>query len=444
MTPQANQPMKMKSIVSTIAGLVCGILMVTILPDSMVFVAARPSGLSGDAGARYACPMMDFIGNRPGDCPVCGMQMARVDAGDLTREQSRRLGLETSVIPVGPAKAIIRAYGTVRYDERTSRAVIARVAGRIVQRHPAALHPGTRVKPGDPIIDLYSPEVFAAQAELAATIKLGDAGTRQAIVGKFARWNLAPVAAAILAGGDPVDTVTITSPFAGLVRGAGMEAAGDGLPRIGDEVMADRPLLGLVDPSSFMVALQVPENRAHWLRVGQNVVLATDESGELPEVVASVSWVAPEINPGIRTREVHLHLVDPDGKLLPGGLVNARIEVVLDARLAAADPREPSTWGAFPLVPKSAVLSTGVRHVAWKVVERTKDGRVRFALAPLALGPRLEDAGGKDHYVVRAGLAAGDEVATQGAFLIDSQAQLAGTTSLLFPAGATSTEVHQH
>jgi membrane fusion protein, copper/silver efflux system len=63
----------------------------------------------------------------------------------------------------------------------------------------------------------------------------------------------------------------------------------------------------------------------------------------------------------------------------------------------------------------------------------------------LALGPRIEDDHGNDLYIVRAGVAPGDEVATQGAFLIDSQAQLAGTPSLLFPLGAVApVGAHQH
>ena len=65
--------------------------------------------------------------------------------------------------------------------------------------------------------------------------------------------------------------------------------------------------------------------------------------------------------------------------------------------------------------------------------------------SPLALGPRLEDESGNDLYVIRSGLKAGDEVATQGVFLIDSQAQLAGTPSLLFPKGAVMpAATHQH
>jgi Cu(I)/Ag(I) efflux system membrane fusion protein len=181
------------------------------------------------------------------------------------------------------------------------------------------------------------------------------------------------------------------------------------------------------------------------MRAGQPAHLASDDFGELPDLAAAISWVAPELNLEIRAREVHLHVRDTVGQLLPGSLVNARIQVALAPNLTAADTSDKMTWGHFTLVPKTAVLSTGVRNVAWKIAERSRDGRVRFALAPLALGPRLEDINGNDFYVVRAGLAPGDEVATQGLFLIDSQAQLAGTPSLLFPTGAVApASQHQH
>jgi len=53
----------------------------------------------------------------------------------------------------GPATATVRAYGAVRYDDRTAQVVIPRVGGRVVKRHPATLHPGTEVKAGDPVVD---------------------------------------------------------------------------------------------------------------------------------------------------------------------------------------------------------------------------------------------------------------------------------------------------
>ena len=440
------------SLLVALAGLVLGALVIVALPTTALFTTSNLHDHSAESatGERWACPMMDFIGNKPGNCPVCGMEMTKVTAGELSREQQRRMDVQLTTISEGPARALVRAYGAVRYDDRTLQVAIARVGGRVVKRHTASLHPGTMVAVGDPIIDLYSPETFAAQGELAAAVQLGDDPTIRALTQRFERWNLLPVAQAILNGRAPVDTVTITSPFAGrvvLALEGETDAMGVRLPQVGQEVMADTPLVRLVDPHSYMLVVQVPEIRAHWLREGQPVRLASDDKGEMPEVEAKISWLAPELNMEIRAREVHIHLRDPQQRLLPGSLVNARIETALTSELAAADPGRPDTWGKFTLVPKTAVISTGVRHVAWRVAHRQSDGRVQFELAPLALGPRLEDESGNDLYVVRAGLNPGDEVATQGVFLIDSQAQLAGTTSLLFPTGAVApatAQAHQH
>ena len=433
---------------SGLLGLGAGAALIGLLPASSLF--QHPStgtpAATATAGERWACPMMDFIGNAPGDCPVCGMKLGRVSAGELTAEQARRLGLQTSTITRGPAVATVRAYGVVRYDDRTARPVIPRVGGRIVKRHAGALHAGTLVQAGEPLVDLYSPEAYTAQGELAAAVKLADGPTIAALAARFERWNLAAVAEAVIQGGEPVDTVTIRSPFAGRVLAEGEGAAMPAkLPEVGEELMPDRPLLRLLDPHAFIVVIQIPETHARWVRAGQPVRLASDDFGELTDLAATVDWVAPELNLELRTREVHLHLRDARERLLPGSLVNARFQVALTPELTPADWNDRSTWGEFALVPKTAVLSTGVRHVAWKVAERQRDGRLRFALAPLALGPRLEDEAGNDRYVVRVGLAAGDEVATQGVFLIDSQAQLAGTPSLLFPVGASApAPAHQH
>jgi Cu(I)/Ag(I) efflux system membrane fusion protein len=420
---------------TALAGLAAGAALIATLPSATLF-SARPAAPAAVSGERWACPMMDFIGHQPGDCPVCGMRMTRVTAGELTREQQRRMEVSLARVTEGPATVTLRAYGTVRYDERTTQVVIPRLAGRIVKRHPASLHAGNLVAAGDPVVDLFSPEVFVAQGELAAAVQLADGHAVHALTQRFQRWNLLDLATAVLKGEAPVDTVTIRSPYAGLVvlGGEGDAMGSAKLPQIGQEIMADFPLLRLVEPRAFMLVVHVPETRAHWLRTGQPASLASDDFGDLPDLEARITWIAPELNPEIRAREVHLHLRDPSGRLLPGSLVNARFQAALGPDLRAA--AEGTTPAHFVLVPKSAVLSTGVRHVAWRVAGRQEDGRIRFEPVPLALGPRLEDEAGNDLYVVRAGLRAGDEVATQGAFLIDSQAQLAGTPSLLFPTGA--------
>lgn len=440
--------MHAKSWITAAAGLVLGAGLVLLLPEGTLFShQENHAEVASSPGERWACPMMDFIGQRPGACPVCGMKLQKVTSGELTREQQRRMGIDTTKVTEGPATAIVRAYGAVRYDDRTAEVVIPRVAGRVVKRHPASLHMGNIVKVGDPVVDLYSSDVFALQGELAAAVKLGDQPVITALTQRLERLNLAAIGQAILQGGAPVDTITIKTPYAGRIVLTETEGTGAmlQLPKVGQEVMADTPLIRVVEPYTFMLVIHVPETRARWIRAGQPVQLASDDFGELPDVEATVAWVAPELNLEIRAREVHVHLRDPRERLLAGSLVNARFQATLGPDLNVADSRQPETWGRFVLVPKTAVLSTGVRHVAWRVTGVEKDGRMRFELAPLALGPRLEDESGNDLYVVRAGLKPGDEVATQGVFLVDSQAQLAGTPSLLFPKGAVApATAHQH
>jgi len=214
---------------------------------------------------------------------------------------------------------------------------------------------------------------------------------------------------------------------------------------VGREVMPDTQLLRLVDPDKLALVLQVPESQARFLREGQQAQVSGDDTGPLPDVDARVGRLATEINPQTRTREVRIWLEGARDILQPGALVSARLHGALGPDLKPADPDDEASWGRFPLVPKEAVLSTGVRHVAWRVAGRGANGELKFEIAPLALGPRIEDENGNDLFVVRAGLAPGDEVAARGAFLIDSQAQLAGTPSLLNPQGAVApTAGHEH
>lgn len=422
-----------------ILGAALGAAAVCMAPASLIFTTpSHVAEQSGDTGVRYICPMLDYVGKHPGRCPICGMILQRVAAGDFNQEQVRRMGLEVSTIELGPAHLVIRGYGTAIYDERTAQVVIPRVSGRIVKRYAATLHEGVAVAIGDPLIDIYSPELYAAQLELQSALKLKDRTVVDALTDRFTRVNLAGVAASIVAGGKPVDTVTLSSPYAGHVHSVMRDGQAErGQQQIGETISADQPLITLLDHDALMVKIHVPEVYSRFLRTGLEAQVASDDFGELPEIEAHVDWVAPEINVEIRARELHLHLRDATHRLLSGALIQARINVALSGDFTAADPQKPDSWGSFPLIPKSAVLSTGVRNVAWKQIEPATAARpARFTLVQLALGPRLEDEHGNDHFIVRSGVKAGDIVATQGAFLIDSQAQLVGSPSLLLPEGA--------
>lgn len=85
-------------------------------------------------------------------------------------------------------------------------------------------------------------------------------------------------------------------------------------------------------------------------------------------------------------------------------------------------------------IPVSAVLDTGRRRIAYRL---TKGGA--YELVELKLGSRsqaMDESGTRrDYYLVLDGVHEGDEVVVQGAFLLDSQRQIEGMPSLLYPNG---------
>jgi membrane fusion protein, copper/silver efflux system len=430
---------------SALAGLITGAGVIGLLPAHSLFQYAGGAQVGAVAdGGRWACPMMDFVGTKPGRCPVCGMTLVRVVAGELNAEQVRRSGIETTRVSEGPATATVRAYGIVEYDPRQVREVTTRVSGRVVVSHPATQGLVRDVQVGEPLLDLFSNDLISAQGELLAARRLGDEALTEQVQSRFARWGLGDLAAAVLTDGRIRDTVTLHSPFEGriLPMTAGMPSA----PLVeGKELMAGEPILRLVDQDRLLIVAHVPEARAHWVIPGQRVRLSSDDFGTLTAPEAHIDQVAPELSPLTRTREIRIAVTNLSGTLLPGALVAVSIDATLDSMLRPIGPEQPNSATRFPLLPKTAVLSTGTRHLAWKVAERKADGTVRFTPALLELGPRLESADGNDLFVIRSGLVAGDEVVTQGAFLVDSQAQLAGAPSLLSSHSSVSgTATHAH
>jgi len=180
-----------------------------------------------------------------------------------------------------------------------------------------------------------------------------------------------------------------------------------------------------------------------------------------------VTFVDPIVDPQTRTVGVRVVLANADGALRIGDFARASIEVPLGDNALIYDPELAGRWvsprhphitadgpGAcsicgVPLVPatelgftdnpslmpealvvpRDAVLMAGSSSV---VYAETEPGR--FEIRQVVLGPVVDG-----DVVVVAGLAAGDEVARRGNFLIDSQMQLVGNPSLIDPTRAVAT-----
>jgi Cu(I)/Ag(I) efflux system membrane fusion protein len=105
----------------------------------------------------------------------------------------------------------------------------------------------------------------------------------------------------------------------------------------------------------------------------------------------------------------------------------------------SVSPQAPQ--GKVLAIPVTAVLDTGVRRIVYRL---KKDGA--YELVEVIIGPKTEGKNDAnkvvEYYPVLSGLKAGDRVVVRGGFLLDSQQQIAGMPSLLYPQGQSAANLH--
>jgi Cu(I)/Ag(I) efflux system membrane fusion protein len=296
-----------------------------------------------------------------------------------------------------------RTVGVVAADESRVRRVQTKIAGWVERLYVDTT--GERVRVGQPVLALYSPELLASQEELlrareaaarfaASSLPEVRRGGEDLVTAARRRLELFDVPPSFIAelerSGETKRTVTLVAPASGFVTTKAVFA--------GQQVQPGMELFTLTDLSQVWVEASFQEQEGRQLRVGETVeVHLQGEPG--PPLTGTVALVAPALQLDTRTLPVRLQLANRDGRLRPGQYV----DVV--ARLAA---REGVT------VPDDAVLGSGLREV---VFVETAPGV--FAPRQVAVGAR---AGGRA--LVVSGLAEGERVATRANFLIDSESRL--------------------
>lgn len=384
------------------------------------------------SGETWTCPMHPMIEEpAPGSCPICGMDLVQSgeEEGDAT-EAGPEVALAPDVIQTMNVRTTragrrdlertIRTVGHLEYDQEKMVSVTTRYAG-FVER--VWVHSdGEEVQRGQPLFEVYAPELVQTQKELLAAIRyaerLHDADpesrSRARAMVDAARtrleyWDIpADQIAAIEDSGEIVRTVTVTSPATGVVmrRAHGLEG------------MAVKPgveALHVAGFSTLWLTVEVFEHQLAWIEPGDGATIRFDYfPGET--FTATVRTVEPEVSPRTRSVELVLEVPNPDGRLRVGMYATVEFEPVV-ARDAVA-------------VPTESVIRTGERDV---VVAALGDGR--FVPREVELGIQA------DGFVqILEGLEAGDEIATSAQFLIDSESRLQAAVAAK-RAAATG---HQH
>lgn len=428
--------------------------------------------------AVHTCPMHPQI-RQPGSgrCPICGMELVPAAAAggngldelsiQIEPAQRRLANIQTEQVKFEPVLATLNTVGAIAIDESRMSTISSYIEGRIERLF--ADYTGVNVTAGDHLAVIYSPELYSAQVEYLQNRKsfAGNSSgldtVRQAQQ-KFvvnARRKLQELGLTdgqirkLESTGKADSRQTIYAPIGGTVT--------EKMAVEGKYVKAGEPIYRIADLSTVWLKLELFPEDASRIRFGQ-LVEANVTSMPGRRFRGRIAFIDPTVNEQKRSVGVRVEFLNDDGQLRPGDYADATIFLpigqhgeVYDAELAGKwiSPMHPQiirdSPGQCPIcgmdlvsterygyatqpveqpaslfVPRSALLMAGKNSV---VYVETDPGR--FEIRPVTLGPLL-----RDRAIIVDGLKAGENVATAGNFLIDSQMQLAGKPSLIDPSRA--------
>ena len=357
---------------------------------------------------------MDFIavyeGEEPGSDTAVTISTAKV----------QRLGVRTEPAAMRALTRTIRAVGTVQADERREWVVSTKFEGWIETLHVNAT--GQKVRRGDPLMEVYAPELVAAEREYLLAwrsqknmvgagerVRASAAQLADAALERLRNWDISKDQLKRLQReGTVARTLTLRAPADGVVM--------EKMAVPGMRFAAGEPLYRLVDLSTVWLIADVFEQDLGAVQEGQKAK-ATVTAYPGTEFVGTVAFIYPSLSPDTRTTKVRIEVANTDGRL--------KTDMSANVEMAAA-----ASQGAVLTVPDSAVLDSGTRQAV--LVDL---GEGRFEPRAVTIG-RAADG----YYEVRSGLAAGEQVVVGANFLIDAEANLrAALQAFTAPAEAGAT-----
>ncbi|PKN55636.1 MAG: efflux RND transporter periplasmic adaptor subunit [Deltaproteobacteria bacterium HGW-Deltaproteobacteria-14] len=403
-TPAApTRPRRLRTIVVTVG---VTLIVVLVAGDSLKSAASGlwhavfgdDQAAEGDGHTYYTCGMHPWVVlPHPGLCPICQMDLEPIDPSKFEAEitidpvVTQNMGVRVADVERAPLTRTLRSVGTVDYDETRVRDVNLKVAGWLEKVDVDYL--GAPVKAGDPLFDIYSPELFSAQEEYLAALRRGTSDFAAAARTRLEFFDVSKSEIDALAKrGEPQKAMTIASPWDGVVVEKHANA--------GARVEPGTMLYRIADMSKVWVMVSLYEYQLPYVSEGQAAVMSLPYfPGQ--EFEGRVIYIYPTLD--VRTREVkaRVEFDNTAGLLKPGMFANIEIRATL-----ARDR---------VMVPREAVIDTGTRQVAFVSL-----GEGRFEPRDVRLG--VEGESGRVE--VLDGLKAGEKVVVSGQFLLDSEARI--------------------
>lgn len=386
---------------------------------------------------------------RPGTCPICGMELVKVTGEEAKRMQEavKQGVVQVSAPPVKRVLANVELAHVQEIPWREEISVVGSVVtptdqivklaswveGRIDKLYVERV--GDFVKKGEKLMEIYSPTLVQAQEEYLTAIRtkqrMKTAGyedlTRntEALISSSARklklLGMTEEQINQLAKTEKVlDRVVVYARDSGVVM--------DLMAREGMYVMTGESVVELANLNPIWVEMEIYQDDAKNVSVGDAVVFYP--VGESDKVFRGrIFEFAPMLTMEKRTLIARARVDNPGYRLRPGMFVDGKI-----IKHGAAEK--------VLVIPRNAVLVTGRGARAWVPSPGMTD---QFEPRNVKIGRILGD--NREFYEVLEGLKLGDTVVAGAVFLLDSEAQLlvaAAGTSETKEAEAQTGAVHKH
>lgn len=374
--------------------------------------AAAPAK-AAQAATEYTCSMHPQIRQpEPGICPLCNMDLIPLDASsntdptvlEMTSEAIKLADIQTTLIGRGSvAGKRLLLSGKVQPDERRAASQVAHVPGRIEQLY--VTYTGENVRQGQPLARLYSPQLVNAQKELLEAIRFKgkDSDLAEAARTRIRFWKVPETLIQEVENSGKIQKeITVRADRNGVVMARKVS--------VGDYVEEGMPLFELMDLNRVWVLFEAYEADLANIRPGIPIQFTTPAAPGRT-FAARVTFIDPLIDPESRTASVRAEIDNPGGWLKPEMFVKGELLSVAQAQKGL-------------IVPKTAVLWTGKRSVVYVKVPNM--AVPSFQYREVELG-----APSGNGYLVESGLETGEEVVTNGAFVIDAAAQLNNQQSMM-------------
>ena len=448
------------------AGMLVGKLVWSPAPDAEVAPGVTPSVAVASEqdhetdGTQYTCGMHPMVVvDEPGSCPICGMDLiplktsgsesaesapgqertikywvAPMDPSYIRDEPgkspmgmdlvpvyedqaatgslisidpvtSQNMGVRTAAVKRMDLSRTIRTVGLVAYSEPRQYAINTKIGGWIEKLY--VNESGQQVKKGQPLLEIYSPDLVSAQEEFLLALKNRDAlaqssfpeiaaSGRQLLEAARRRlqlWDISATQIARLEKNLQVEkTLTLHAPENGVVS---MKMVQEG-----QFAKPGMDLLTISDISKVWVQADIYESELPWIQVGQQATIILPFVSS-KEVTATLDYIYPYMDPQTRTVKARFIIDNADFELKPDMYVNVHLQT---------PPLEDAVT-----VPAESVLYSGKKTTVF-----VKRGAGKFEPRQIKTGLQ-DDAGNLE---VIQGLLDSETVVTSAQFMFDSESKL--------------------